>query len=62
MSEPRSELEQPIWAVVTCRDAWKMMWLPYSDAVKFAEQGVREQHQGVCITTAEAAARMKNDN
>lgn len=57
-TEPRSELEQPIWAVVTSRDAVKMTGLTYGSAIAFAEQGVREKHRGVTITTAAAAARL----
>lgn len=58
-TEPRSELEQPIWAVVTSRDDVKMTGLTYESAIEFAEQGVRENHAGVAITTAEAAARVE---
>ena len=58
-TEPRSELEQPIWAVLTSRDDVKMTGLTYHQARRFADQGIKEKHQGVMITTAEAAARMK---
>lgn len=58
-TEPRSELEQPIWAVVTSRDEAKMSNVTYEKAAFFAEQAVRMRHKGVTITTAEAAARIK---
>lgn len=57
---PRSELEEPIWAVVTSRDDAKMSSLTYEKAVFFAELAVKTRHKGVTITTDEAASRTDN--
>lgn len=55
--EPKSELEMPIWSVITF-DEIAASNLTYTEAAEKLEQLKAEKVSGLCVVTDETAARM----